>query len=313
MKKNSKIYIAGHTGLVGSTLLKKLIEEKYINVITFSHKELDLRNQKETDTMFKLYKPSYIFLAAARVGGIHANNTQSGEYFYDNIMIQNNVINSAHKYGVKKLIFIGSASVYPRNCSQPIKEEYLLSASLESTNSAFGIAKIAGIEMCKAYRKQWGDNFISIIPCNIYGPGDNFSLTDSHVLPAFIRKFHEAKINNIPQVEAWGDGTPKREFLFIEDFIEALILLMKKYNEPSHINVGSSYDIPIKFLAKMIKDIIGYTGEIVWNLEYPMGAPQKLLDSSKIKDLGWEPEISLEEGIKTTYKWFVENYKNIRK
>ena len=313
MRKTSKIYVAGHNGLVGSAILRKLKDDGHKNVIHFSHEELDLTNKEETETMFRLYKPSYVFLAAAKVGGIHANNTQSGEYFYQNVMIQTNVMEAARKYGTKKLLFLGSSCIYPKECPQPIKEEYLMTAPLEITNSGYATAKIAGIEMCKSYRRQWGCNFISAMPCNLYGQGDNFDLFKSHVLPALIRKFHEAKTNGIPQVEVWGDGTPKREFMHVDDVADALVFLMHNYNEPGHINVGTGYDVPISFLVKMIKDIVGYKGEVVWNKSYPNGTMQKLMDNSKIKELGWEPSIDLEKGIKETYKWFVDNYNNIRK
>lgn len=313
MRKTSKIYVAGHNGLVGSAILRKLKDDGHKNVIHFSHEELDLTNKEATETMFRLYKPSYVFLAAAKVGGIHANNTQSGEYFYQNIMIQTNVMEAARKYGTKKLLFLGSSCIYPKECPQPIKEEYLMTAPLEITNSGYATAKIAGIEMCKSYRRQWGCNFISAMPCNLYGRGDNFDLFKSHVLPALIRKFHESKINGIPQVEVWGDGTPKREFMYVDDVADALVFLMHKYNEPGHINIGTGYDVPISFLAKMIKDIVGYKGEIFWNKSYPNGTMQKLMDNSKIKELGWEPSVDLEKGIKETYEWFVNNYDNIRK
>lgn len=313
MKKTSKIYVAGHNGLVGSAIVRKLKEAGHKNILTFSHNELDLTKKEETETMFRLYKPSYVFLAAAKVGGIYANNSQSGEYFYENIMIQCNVLEAAKKAGVKKLLFLGSSCIYPKDCPQPIKEEYLMSAPLEQTNSGYATAKIAGIEMCKVYRKQYGSNFISVMPTNLYGPNDNFALMGSHVLPAMIRKFHDAKLAGIKMVELWGDGTPKREFLHVDDLAEALILLMEEYNSPVHINVGAGEDVPIKFLAKMIADIVGYTGEIYWNLEYPNGTMRKLLDSSKVKELGWEPKIPLAKGVQDTYKWFIDNYDNLRK
>ena len=313
MKKTSKIYVAGHNGLVGSAIVRKLKENGHRNIITFSHSELDLTNKGDTEAMFRLYKPTYVFLAAAKVGGIYANNSASGEFFYDNISIQTNVMEAARKSGAKKLLFLGSSCIYPRECPQPIKEEYLMSAPLEQTNSAYAIAKIAGIEMCKAYRKQYGSNFISVMPTNLYGPNDNFALMGSHVLPAMIRKFHDAKNSGIKMVELWGDGTPRREFLHVDDLASALILLMEEYNSPIHINVGAGQDVPIKFLAKMIADIVGYDGEIFWNMEYPNGTPQKLLDSSKIKELGWTPKISLDKGVQDTYKWFIDNYKDLRK
>ena len=313
MRKTSKIYVAGHNGLVGSAIMRKLRDNNHRNVFTFSRKELDLTKKDDTETMFRLYRPTYVFLAAARVGGIHANNTESGEYFYDNIMIQTNVMEAARKYGVKKLLFLGSSCIYPKLAEQPIKEEYLMTAPLEPTNSAYATAKIAGIEMCKAYRKQWGSNFISVMPCNLYGPNDNFNIPGSHVLPAFIRRFHDAKMLGTSSVEIWGDGTPLREFMHVDDVADALYFLMQEYDSPLHINVGSGYDVPIKFLAKMISDIVGYDGEIQYNREYPNGTPKKLLDSSKLNELGWTPKISLEEGIKSTYQWFVENYEKIRK
>jgi len=313
MRKTSKIYVAGHNGLVGSAIMRKLKENGHKNILTFSRDELDLTNKEATETMFRLYKPSYVFLAAAKVGGIYANNSLSGEYFYENIMIQTNVLEAARKSNVKKLLFLGSSCIYPKDCPQPIKEEYLLTAPLEQTNSAYATAKIAGIEMCKAYRKQYGSNFISVMPTNLYGPNDNFALMGSHVLPAMIRKFHDAKLAGIKMVELWGDGTPKREFLHVDDLASALMLLMEEYNSPVHINAGYGEDVPIKFLAKMIADIIGYTGEIYWNLEYPNGTMRKLMDSSKIKELGWEPKITLDKGVQDTYKWFLDNIENLRK
>ena len=313
MRKTSKIYVAGHNGLVGSAIVRKLKYEGHKNIIVFDRKDLDLTKKDDVETMFRLYHPTYIFLAAARVGGIHANNTESGEYFYDNIMIQTNVMEAARKVKSRKLLFLGSSCIYPRLSEQPIKEEYLMTNHLEGTNSAYAVAKIAGIEMCKSYRKQYGSNFISVMPANLYGPNDNFNIPGAHVLPAFIRRFHEAKRDGVGVVELWGDGTPLREFLHVDDVADALYLLMKEYDSPLHINVGAGYDVPIKFLAKMIADIVGYEGEVKYNREYPNGTPKKLLDSSKIKDLGWEPKITLENGIKSTYEWFIENYENIRK
>lgn len=313
MEQNSRIFVAGHTGLVGSAIMRKLKDKGHRNIIVFNHKDLDLTDKVSTETMFRLYRPLYVFLAAARVGGINANNTQSGEFYYENIMIQTNVIEASRKYKTKKLLFLGSSCIYPKDAPQPIKEEYLMTSPLEQTNSGYATAKIAGIEMCKSYRKQWGCNFISVMPCNLYGPKDNFSLMDSHVLPAFIRKFHEAKISGIPRVEIWGDGTPKREFMHVDDGADALYFLMQNYDESTHINIGTGYDVSISFLAKMIKDIVDYKGELFWNKSYPNGTMQKLMDNSKIKSLGWEVEISLEKGIKETYEWLVENYKNIRK
>jgi GDP-L-fucose synthase len=313
MRKTNKIYVAGHSGLVGSSLLRKLQEEKYRNILTFSHSELDLTDKVQTEMMFKFYKPSYVFLAAAKVGGIYSNNTLSGEFFYDNMQMELNIMEAARKFGTRKLLFLGSSCIYPRNCPQPIKEEYLLTSPLESTNSAYAMAKIAGIEMCRSYRKQYGSNFISVMPTNLYGPNDNFSLMNSHVLPAMIRKFYEAKKTGSGTVELWGDGSPKREFMHVDDLSNALIFLMNEYNSPIHINVGVGEDVPIKFLAKMIADIIDYKGEVIWNLEYPNGTPRKLLDISRIKELGWKPNISLEKGIKETYQWFLDNYDTLKK
>jgi GDP-L-fucose synthase len=313
MKKTNKIYVAGHTGLVGSAIVRRLKREGYKNIISFPHAELDLTDKIETEIMFRLYRPMYVFLAAAKVGGIHDNDIKAGEYFYQNLQIQTNVMEAARKYGAKKLLFLGSSCIYPKIIQQPIKEEYMLSAPLEPTNSAYAMAKLAGIEMCKAYRKQYGCNYISATPTNIYGPGDNFNIPGSHVLPAFIRRFHDAKIGGTSPVEIWGDGTPLREFLHTDDLADALIMLMKEYNMPQHINIGAGYDVPIKFLAKMIGDIVGYEGDIQYNREYPNGTPKKLLDSSRIRCMGWKPTISLETGVKDTYRWFVENYGNIRK
>jgi len=312
MKKNSKIYIAGHTGLIGSAIFNKLKEEKYKNIITFSHNELDLKESKDVETMFKLYKPQYVFITAAKSGNVHINNTQSGEYLYDNIMIQTNIMESARKNEIKKLIFLSSSGIYPKEIQQPLKEEYLMSGPIELINSAYTISKITGIEMCKAYRKQWGVNYITAILCNVYGPNDNFSL-ESHIIPTLIRKIYEAKLNNIPQIELWGDGSPKREFMHSDDAANALIYLMNNYNEKQHINVGTGYDVSLHFIAKMIKDIVNYKGDILWNKSYPNGISKKLMDSSLIKELGWEASISLEDGIKDTYNWFINNYKNLKK
>ena len=313
MRRNCKIYVAGHNGLVGSSIVRELEADGYKNIITFDRKDLDLLHKEAVETMFNLYRPSYVFIAAAKVGGIHHNNTLSGEFFYENLMVQTNVMEAARKSGVKKLLFLGSSCIYPREAPQPIKEESLLTSPFEPTNSAYAVAKIAGIEMAKAYRKQYGCNYISVMPTNLYGIRDNFSLTSSHVLPALIRKFHDAKINGISLVELWGDGSPLREFLYIDDLAKALLLLMKGWNQGDHINVGSGVEVPIRFLSKMVAEIVGWKGEIIWNGSFPNGTPRKILDSSKIRDLGWEPEIDLETGISRTYEWFVQNYQNIRK
>ena len=313
MKKTSRIFVAGHKGLVGSAIVRKLEEENYKNILTFSRDEIDLSNKVETETMFRLYKPTHVFLAAAKVGGIHANNTKSGEYYLENLQIQNTVLEAARKYNVTKLIFLGSSCIYPKACPQPIKEEYLMTGPLEPTNSGYAVAKIAGIEMCKAYRKQYGCNFISAMPCNLYGPGDNFEVPGAHVLPSLIRKFHEAKNQGVTMMELWGDGLPLREFLHVDDLADALYILMQDYNEPQHINIGVGYDVSIGFLAKMIADMADYQGEIAYNRDYPNGTMKKLLDSTNMHKLGWKPNISLVDGIQSTFDWFLENYDNLRK
>jgi len=313
MDKFAKIYVAGHTGLVGSALLRKLRQEGYENIITRTSKELDLRKQDEVLKFFEQEKPEYVFLAAAKVGGILANNTYPAEFIYDNLMIEANIIHSAYLTGVKKLLFLGSSCIYPKYAPQPIKEEYLLDGKLEPTNEPYAIAKIAGIKMCQAYNRQYGKNFISVMPTNLYGPNDNFDLQNSHVLPALIRKFHEAKVNNSPKVVLWGTGTPKREFLHVDDLADACLYLMRTYNDSEIINIGVGQDISIKDLANLVKSIVGYTGEIRWDTSKPDGTPRKILDVSKLKALGWEAKISLEEGIKSTYQWYLENEENIKR
>ncbi len=313
MKKTGKIYVAGHTGLIGSSLFNSLKDRGYKGVFGFTHEELDLTDRSATETMFRLYKPQYVFLAAAKVGSIFLNTTNPAEYIHDNLLIETNVIEAARKYGVRKLLFIAPSNIYPKDCGKPIKEESMMTGLLESTSSAYAMSKLTGIEMCKAYRKQWGSNFISVVTCTVYGNNDNFSLINSRVIPTFIHKFYEAKVNGIPQVELWGDGSPKREFIHVEDLSDALIFLMQTYNEPMPINVGSGFDVPISFIAKMVKDVMCYDGEIVWNKSYPNGTMRKLLDISKIKAIGWEPSISLEDGIKETYEWFVDNYNTLKK
>jgi GDP-L-fucose synthase len=309
MNKDSKIYVAGHRGLVGSAIMRKLQQEGYTNIITRTHKELDLTNQAQTQEFFEKEKPEYVFLAAAKVGGIHANNTYPADFAYINIMIESNVIKASYDYGVKKLLFLGSSCIYPKLCPQPIKEEYLLTGSLEKTNEAYAIAKIAGLKMCQYFNRQYGTNYISVMPTNLYGPNDNFDLETSHVLPALIRKFHEAKINNKPYVEVWGTGTPRREFLYVDDLADAVVYLMNNYNENEPLNIGTGKDITIKELAELIKEIVGYEGEIKFDTTKPDGTPRKLLDVSRLHNAGWEHKITLREGIENTYEWFKEKWK----
>ena len=309
MNKDSKIYVAGHRGLVGSAIMRKLQQEGYTNIITRTHKELDLTSQAQTQEFFKKEKPEYVFLAAAKVGGIHANNTYPADFAYINIMIESNVIKASYDYGVKKLLFLGSSCIYPKLCPQPIKEEYLLTGLLEKTNEAYAIAKIAGLKMCQYFNRQYGTNYISVMPTNLYGPNDNFDLETSHVLPALIRKFHEAKINNKPYVEVWGTGTPRREFLHVDDLADATVYLMNNYDENEPLNIGTGKDITIKELAELIKEIVGYEGEIKFDTTKPDGTPRKLLDVSRLHATGWKHKIELREGIQSTYEWFKENWK----
>ena len=301
MNKNSKIYIAGHRGMVGSAILRKLKIEGFANFILRSSTELDLKNQQAVALFFETEKPEFVFLAAARVGGIQANNTYRADFLYDNLMIQNNVIHSSYKNGVQKLMFLGSSCIYPKLAPQPLKEEYLLTGELETTNEPYAIAKIAGIKMCENYNRQYGCNFISVMPTNLYGPGDNYDLQNSHVLPALLRKFHEAKINNIDTVEVWGTGNPLREFLHVDDLADACCFLMQNYNENEMVNIGTGKDLSIKELAGLIQNVVGYKGTVQWNLEKPDGTPRKLLNVSKLNNLGWEYTIELEEGITDVY------------
>ncbi len=307
MKKEDSIYIAGHNGLVGSSIQKKLLEKGFTNIITRTSKDLDLRNQNKVIEFFRSEKPSYVVLAAAKVGGILANKTFPAEFIYDNIMIQSNIIDSAYKFSSNKLLFLGSSCIYPKFAEQPIKEEYLLTGSLEPTNEAYAIAKIAGIKMCQFYNKQYETNFISAMPTNLYGPRDNFDLKTSHVLPALIRKIHEAKENQIPSVELWGTGSAKREFLYINDLAEACIFLIDNYSSSELINIGVGKDISIKELAILIKSIIGYEGDITYDTSIPDGTPRKLLDITKINNLGWQAKTTLKEGIVKTYEWYLNN------
>lgn len=302
MNKNSKIYVAGHNGMVGSAIVRKLKSEGYSNFVLKSSKELDLRNQNAVTAFFESEKPEYVFLAAAKVGGIHANDTYRADFLYENLSIQNNVIHNSYKHQVKKLLFLGSSCIYPKLCPQPIKEEYLLTGPLEYTNEPYALAKIAGIKLCENYRKQYGCNFISCMPTNLYGPGDNYDLNNSHVLPALLRKFHEAKVKDLKEVSIWGTGTPRREFLHVDDLAIACVYLMLTYDGEEWLNVGCGEDLMISDLAKLIAKIVGYSGNLVFDTIKPDGTPRKILDISKIKSLGWEPRISLEEGINSIYK-----------
>ena len=308
MEKDAKVYVAGHRGLVGSAIMRKLKKEGYNNLVYRTSSELDLRRQEKVEEFFKTEKPEYVILAAAKVGGIQANDTYSAEFLYDNLMIESNVIEAAYQNDVKKLLFLGSSCIYPKFADQPMKEDYLLSGKLESTNEGYAVAKITGIKLCEHYNKQYNTNFISAMPTNLYGPNDNFDLETSHVLPALIRKFHEAKINNKDEVVIWGTGKPKREFLHVDDLADSLLFLMNNYSGDQFVNVGVGKDISILELAELIKDIVGFEGEIVNDLSKPDGTPRKLLDVTRLNNLGWAAQISLEEGIKDTYQWFKENY-----
>lgn len=306
MGKDSKIYVAGHKGMVGSAIVRSLKSRGFNNIIGRTSKELNLINQKDVEEFFKEEKPEFVFLAAAKVGGIYANNTYPAEFIYNNLMIQTNVIHSAYKYRTKKLLFLGSACIYPKFSPQPIKEEYLLTKSLEPTNEAYAIAKIAGLEMCKFYRRQYGCDFISAMPNNIYGIYDNFDLENSHVIPALIRKLHDAKVNKSKEALIWGTGKPKREFLYVDDLADACIYLMDNYSEEVHINIGTGEDIEIRELALLIKEIVGFKGEIKNDLSKPDGTPRKLLDVQKINQLGWSHKVDLKEGLLKTYRWYLE-------
>ncbi len=307
MQKNSKIYIAGHRGLVGSALVRNLKKQGYNNIITKTREELDLLSQIKVADFFEKETPEYIFLAAARVGGILENETYPAEFIYQNLQIQNNIIHNSYLSKAKKLLFLGSSCIYPRECSQPIKEKYLLNGPLEKTNEAYAIAKIAGIKMCESYNKQYGTKYISVMPTNLYGPNDNFDLKSSHVIPALLRKFHEAKINNSPEVVMWGTGSPRREFLHVDDLADACIFLMNNYSENELLNVGTGKDLTIRELAEIIKTVTGYKGKIINDTSKPDGTPQKLLDVSRLHKAGWKHKIELKDGIKSTYKWFLEN------
>ncbi len=305
MDKHSRIYVAGHRGMVGSAIVRRLQQLGYTQLILRTRQELDLLDQAAVRQFFRIEQPEYVFVAAAKVGGILANNTYRAQFIYENLQIQNNIIHSAYESGVKKLLFLGSSCIYPKFAPQPMKEEHLLTGPLEPTNEPYAIAKIAGIKMCEAYWDQYGCRFISAMPTNLYGPNDNFDLETSHVLPALIRKFHEAKVHSKPYVEVWGTGKPRREFLHVDDLADACVFLMNHYEEKQFVNVGVGEDISIKELAELIRDIVGYSGELRWDTSKPDGTPRKLLDVSRMEALGWKAKISLEEGIRMTYEWFV--------
>lgn len=312
MKLDSRIYVAGHNGLVGSAIVRTLKANGYHNLLLKTSRELDLRRQTEVEAFFAQERPEYVFLAAAKVGGIHANNTYRAEFLYDNLIMEANVIHSAYQANVEKLLFLGSSCIYPKFCPQPMQEGALLTGSLEPTNEPYAIAKIAGLKLCETYCDQYGVNFISAMPTNLYGINDNFDLANSHVLPALIRKFHEAKQNNADQVEVWGTGTALREFLFVDDLADALLFLMQHYNSKDFINVGTGEETSIKELALTIKAVVGYTGALEFDPSRPDGTPRKLLDITKLKSLGWEPKTPLKEGIEKTYAWFIEHHNQIR-
>ena len=305
MGKDAKIYVAGHRGLVGSAILRTLQASGYTNLITRTHQELDLLDQVAVTDFFAKEKPEYVFLAAAKVGGIMANKTYPADFIYQNLVVETNVVESAHQNNIKKLLFLGSSCIYPKMAEQPIKEEYLLTGPLEPTNDAYAIAKIAGIIMCQKYHSQYGSNFISVMPTNLYGENDNFDLETSHVLPALIRRFHEAKEAGTPSVTLWGSGTPMREFLHVDDLASACLHLMNTYNDPGIVNIGTGVDVTIKELAETIAATVGYTGTIEWDTSKPDGTPRKLLDVSKLHNLGWHHTIELKEGIEKTYQWYL--------
>jgi len=322
LSKNSKIYIAGHLGLVGSAIVKNLEQKGYSNLVYRTHKELDLLNQTEVESFFKTEKPEYVILATAKVGGIVANNTYRADFIYENLQIQNNVIHQSYLHGVKKLLFLGSTCIYPKNAPQPMKEESLLTSELEYTNEPYAIAKIAGIKMCESYNLQYGTNFISVMPTNLYGPNDNFDLETSHVLPALLRKMHEAKLNNEPKVEIWGSGKPRREFLYSEDMADACVFILENRNfedtytkvkvgckeiKNTHINIGTGVDISIEELANIIKKIVGFEGELYFNRDKPDGTMVKMTDPSKLHALGWKHKVELEDGIEAVYAWYMES------
>jgi GDP-L-fucose synthase len=304
MDRNARIYVAGHRGLAGSAIVRALEQAGHGDPLLRTHAELDLRNQQSTDSFFEQARPDYVFLAAAHVGGILANSTRPADFIRDNLQIQTNVIDAAHRYGTRKLLFLGSSCIYPKLAPQPIREEYLLSGPLEPTNDAYAIAKIAGIRMVQAYRQQYGFSGISLMPTNLYGPGDNFDLANAHVLPALMRRFHEARLERAPEVKVWGSGTPRREFLHADDLAQAAVFLMDVYDSAEIINVGAGEDVTIREIAELLQRVVGYKGSLVFDSSRPDGTPRKLLDISRIGALGWQPRVSLEEGLRATYQWY---------
>ena len=313
MNKTDKIYVAGHRGLVGSAIVRNLQAKGYENIIGRTHKELDLKNQAAVRAFFKEERPDVVVLAAAKVGGIHANESAPAEFAYENLQIQCNVIQCCHEFSIKKLLFLGSTCIYPKMAPQPIPEDALLTGPLEMTNEAYAIAKIAGLKMCQFYKKQYGDDFISCMPTNLYGPHDNYDLNGSHVMPAMIRKFHEAKESGAPFVELWGTGTPLREFLYVDDMADACVFLLENYSGEQHVNIGTGKEVTIKQLAETVKECVGYEGEIKWNKDMPDGTPRKLTDVSKLHELGWHHKVDLLEGVQLAYDWFRENVDTARK
>lgn len=307
MHKSAKIFIAGHKGLVGSAITRHLLHEGFNNLISRNREQLDLLNQSQVDQFFATEKPEYVFLAAAKVGGIHANNVYRGEFIYNNLTIQTNVIEAARKHGVERLLFLGSSCIYPRNCPQPMKEEHLLTSPLEQTNEPYAIAKIAGIKMCAAYNDQYGTNFASVMPTNLYGPHDNFNLETSHVLPALVRKVHEAKLKKAKEVVVWGSGTPKREFLYVDDMAAGCIFVMNQTDFKDMVNLGSGDEVTIRELVELVCEVVGFDGELTFDASKPDGTPRKLLDVSRLNKLGWSAQVKLKEGLGKTYEWFVEN------
>ena len=311
MNPESKVFVAGAQGLVGSAIKRNLEDKNYSQVYWIRRKNCDLRNRVQVEQYFSNSKPEYVFVAAAKVGGIHANSTYPAEFIYDNLMIQCNLIDAAYKHGVKKLVFLGSSCIYPKSPKIPITEDQLLTSELEPTNDAYAIAKIAGLRMARAHKEQYGFNAISLMPTSLYGPGDNFHPENSHVMPGLIRRFHEAKENNDPTVTCWGDGSPMREFLHVDDLAEACYTCMEKYEEGGHINVGTGEDVTIKELAETIAEVVGYEGEIVWDTSKPNGTPRKVMNVDRMKALGWEPKVQLKDGIESAYKWYLENYDRV--
>ncbi len=312
MNKTDKIYVAGHRGLVGSAIVRNLKSKGYTNVIGRTHQELELTDQAAVRAFFEEEKPDVVVLAAAKVGGINANNTAPADFAWDNMQVQCNVIKCCHDYKVKKLLFLGSTCIYPKMAPQPIVEDALLTGPLEQTNEAYAIAKISGMQMCKYFKRQYGDNFISCMPTNLYGPYDNYDLKGSHVLPAMIRKFHEAKMQNAPTVELWGTGLPLREFLYVDDMADACVFLLENYDGEQHVNIGTGKELTIKELAELVKKTVGFEGEIVWNSSMPDGTPRKLTDVTKLHELGWTHKVELQEGVKLAYEWFKENVDHAR-